>query len=70
MADCLAGRKTVGKITGRILYAGQSPSRSFLRRFTGYVEQFGVASFYLASTPLPDQACLFFRVLYGLGNLL
>lgn len=40
-ADVLAGRKTVGTITGRIVYAGHKPSKTFLRRYTGYVEQFG-----------------------------
>jgi hypothetical protein len=40
-ADLLAGRKTVGKITGDIRFAGHKPSRNFLRRYTGYVEQFG-----------------------------
>ena len=37
----IAGRKTVGTICGRISYGGQSPSRAFLRRYTGYVEQTG-----------------------------
>ena len=40
-ADVLAGRKTVGTISGQILFAGQHASRTFLRRYTGYVEQFG-----------------------------
>ena len=40
-ADVLAGRKTVGSIKGMVVYAGHKPSRSFLRRYTGYVEQFG-----------------------------
>ena len=34
-------RKTVGTISGQILFAGQHASRTFLRRYTGYVEQFG-----------------------------
>ena len=42
-ADVLAGRKTVGTIKGTVVYAGHKPSRSFLRRYTGYVEQFGDA---------------------------
>ena len=40
-ADVLAGRKTVGTISGQILFAGQHATRTFLRRYTGYVEQFG-----------------------------
>ena len=40
-ADLLAGRKTVGAIKGTITFAGQRASKSFLRRYTGYVEQFG-----------------------------
>ncbi len=40
-ADVLAGRKTVGNISGQILFAGQHATRTFLRRYTGYVEQFG-----------------------------
>ena len=41
IVDLLAGRKTVGRTTGDIRYAGHKPSRTFLRRYTGYVEQFG-----------------------------
>jgi hypothetical protein len=37
----LAGRKTVGSTQGSILFAGNKPTRQFLRKFTGYVEQFG-----------------------------
>ena len=40
LLDVLAGRKTVGNISGEILFGGVHPSRMFLRRFTGYVEQF------------------------------
>lgn len=39
--DVLAARKTVGKITGKILFAGRNASKQFLQRYTGYVEQFG-----------------------------
>ena len=42
-ADLLAGRKTVGKTVGNIRYAGHKPSKTFLRRYTGYVEQFGAS---------------------------
>lgn len=41
-ADILAGRKTVGEILGSVKFAGHKPSQQFLRRYTGYVEQFGM----------------------------
>ena len=41
MLDTLAGRKGAGIITGSILYAGRAATPQFLRRHTGYVEQFG-----------------------------
>lgn len=41
MADVLAGRKTVGKIEGTVTFGGVEVSRHYLRRHTGYVEQFG-----------------------------
>ena len=31
----------MGQIHGDILFAGHKPSQAFLRRYTGYVEQFG-----------------------------
>ena len=40
LLDVLAGRKTVGESSGTILFGGTKPSKAFLRRFTGYVEQF------------------------------
>ncbi len=40
-ADVLAGRKTAGELTGQVLVGGKRPSRMFMRRYTGYVEQFG-----------------------------
>ena len=36
----LSGRKNTGKTEGTISFSGSAPSRAFLRRFTGYVEQF------------------------------
>ena len=33
----------MGTIKGTVVYAGHKASRSFLRRYTGYVEQFGKA---------------------------
>jgi ATP-binding cassette, subfamily G (WHITE), member 2 len=40
LLDVLAGRKTQGTVEGEILFSAQKPSMNFLRRFTGYVEQF------------------------------
>jgi ABC-type cobalamin/Fe3+-siderophores transport system ATPase subunit len=42
LLDVLAGRKTVGNITGDIKFQGQTPTPGFLKRHTGYVEQFGM----------------------------
>ncbi|KAG7667438.1 hypothetical protein Ndes2526B_g02020 [Nannochloris sp. 'desiccata'] len=39
LLDILAGRKTVGKLSGEILFGGVAPTKMFLRRFTGYCEQ-------------------------------
>jgi len=40
LLDVLAGRKTTGTTTGRVLYDCEPPTKAFLRRHTGYVEQF------------------------------
>jgi len=40
LLDLLAGRKTVGRKEGQVLFEGVEASMPFLRRFTGYVEQF------------------------------
>lgn len=40
LLDVLAGRKTAGEIKGSIKFAAHPPTQMFLRRFTGYVEQF------------------------------
>ncbi|KAI3436016.1 hypothetical protein D9Q98_002073 [Chlorella vulgaris] len=40
LLDLLAGRKTVGKTEGSIAFAGNKLTPAFIRRFTGYVEQF------------------------------
>jgi ABC-type multidrug transport system ATPase subunit len=41
LLDVMSGRKTTGRLTsGAVLYAGQPASEHFLRRHTGYVEQF------------------------------
>ena len=41
LLDVLAGRKTSGRAEGSVLFAGVRASSMFLRRYTGYVEQFG-----------------------------
>ena len=41
LLDVLAGRKTAGSVSGSIGFAGRQPTRTFLRRYAGYVEQFG-----------------------------
>ena len=43
LLDVLAGRKTTGEVKGRVLYAGKPATHQFLRRYSGYVEQFGMA---------------------------
>ncbi|PRW20409.1 P-loop containing nucleoside triphosphate hydrolase [Chlorella sorokiniana] len=40
LLDVLSGRKTVGELQGEVAFAGNRPTPQFLRRFTGYVEQF------------------------------
>ncbi|KXZ55881.1 hypothetical protein GPECTOR_2g1432 [Gonium pectorale] len=40
LLDVLAGRKTVGVTEGSISFGGVAPSKEFLCRYTGYVEQF------------------------------
>ena len=35
LLDVLAGRKTQGEQSGRILFAGQKATQAFLKRFTG-----------------------------------
>ncbi len=44
----------MGTISGQVLFAGQRASRTFLRRYTGYVEQFGETPF---SGPPCSQHC-------------
>lgn len=39
LLDVLAGRKTVGSLRGDITFGGEKPTKNFLRRYTGYVEQ-------------------------------
>ncbi|KAG1675328.1 hypothetical protein FOA52_016002 [Chlamydomonas sp. UWO 241] len=40
LLDLLAGRKNAGVTEGQLEFGGQKPSGQFLRRYTGYVEQF------------------------------
>ena len=62
----LAGRKTAGEVSGLVLVGGKPPSRMFMRRFTGYVEQFG-AQFLHRSMPLlicgPPASCFLAHLL-------
>lgn len=39
LLDVLAGRKTTGALSGSLSYGGETPTRTFLKRHTGYVEQ-------------------------------
>ena len=41
LLDVLAGRKTAGTTSGKVTYGNEPPTKAFLRRHTGYVEQFG-----------------------------
>lgn len=41
LLDVMAGHHTVGEQQGHVLFAGAAASKEFLRRCTGYVEQFG-----------------------------
>lgn len=52
LLDVLAGRKTQGTIEGSVLYAGEVPSQTFMRRHTGYCEQQGMLSQYCPQTVL------------------
>lgn len=40
LLDVMAGRKTEGTMSGTLLFAGIKPTKEYLRRYTGYVEQF------------------------------
>ena len=40
LLDVLSGRKTQGSLGGAITFGGEVPTKEFLRRYTGYVEQF------------------------------
>ncbi|GLC56436.1 hypothetical protein PLESTB_001104600 [Pleodorina starrii] len=40
LLDLLAGRTTIGKVEGHLSFGGVQPSKQFLRRYAGYVEQF------------------------------
>ena len=37
--DVIAGRKTIGRMEGTLLFGGKTPNSGFIKRFTGYVEQ-------------------------------
>lgn len=53
--DVLAFRKTAGELSGQILIGGKPPSRAFMRRYTGYVEQFGAQTALLKGFHGSDQ---------------
>lgn len=55
LLDIIAGRKTTGRITGKVTFAGRQPSRNFLRHFTAYVEQFGTNIKYFVASPSFSQ---------------
>ena len=38
--DLVSGRKTIGEVDGVVHFGGKAPTTRFLRRHTGYVEQF------------------------------
>ena len=38
--DILSGRKTTGDVEGDVRFGGGVPTRAFLQRYTGFVEQF------------------------------
>ena len=57
-ADVLAGRKTVGAISGKVAFGGQGASRGFLRRYTGYVEQNGAPEPFCYQGISPTLACI------------
>ena len=59
LMDLLAGRKTVGTLEGQVKFSGNAPSQMFLRRFTGYVEQFGASTCWLFAS-CSIAACLHF----------
>ncbi|GLI69464.1 hypothetical protein VaNZ11_014081 [Volvox africanus] len=40
LLDLLAGRKTMGRVEGELLFSGIKPSLEYRRRYCGYVEQF------------------------------
>lgn len=58
LLDLLAGRKTIGQMSGEILFAGASPTKPFLRRFTGLLRVFLA---HLSPSPcVPDFLCYAF----------
>ena len=40
LLDCIAGRKTIGRMEGVLLFGGKTSTPGFIKRNTGYVEQF------------------------------
>ena len=60
LLDVLAGRKTTGTIEGDLRFAGHVGSREFLRRYTGYVEQFGACAGW-GRYSQPARGCMLHR---------
>lgn len=58
LLDVLAGRKTAGRTSGSILFAGAPPTVMFLRRYTGYVEQFGEQQLTALALACWEWSCL------------
>lgn len=56
LLDVLAARKTIGTLTGTLLFGGQRASQSFLRRYIGYVEQFGESYREILKDMISDSA--------------
>ena len=56
LLDVLAGRKTQGEQSGRILFAGQKATRAFLKRFTGDSNCCARLHATLCAPPTPPQA--------------
>ena len=55
LLDVLAGRKTTGEVRGSIKFSGQRPTTTFLRRYAGYVEQFGARPSFKLCVPLAAE---------------
>jgi hypothetical protein len=57
MLDVMAGRKTRGRVGGAVRFGGRRATPAFLKRYTGYVEQFGGRSLSRAHARRPPPPC-------------